>query len=154
MAPEIHNILEVFERMSLDDKAYLTFSNEENMQVCLSYHKQTDQRNWSIWFSVNEEASRQTISVNHLQSVLKAFKVHEDLFITEISGLLLLQTAFADEFIRQMVELFGNEKVQKSILATQNFMDELSIQMRRYILELDGENTAKRKNKKTFKIVK
>ncbi|KAB8031766.1 hypothetical protein [Fluviispira multicolorata] len=154
MLPEIHNILEVFERMSLDNKAYLTFSNEENMQVCISYHKQTDQRNWSIWFSLNEEASRQTISVNHLQSVLKAFKVQEEFFIQELSGLLLLQAAFADEFIRQMTELFGKEKIQKSILATQNFMDELSIQMRKYIIEQDIENAAKSKNKKTFKIVK
>lgn len=117
MLPEINTILEVFERMSLDEKVYLTFTNEEDMQVCVLYLKKQDQRNWSFWLALNEQASRQTISIAHLRPVLKAFKVSEDIFIKELASVLLLQASFADEFIRQISELLGKRSSTKKHFA-------------------------------------
>ena len=159
MLPEISLILEVFERMSLDEKVYFTFDNEEDIQVCILFSKKTDRRNWSIWLALNEQASKQTISITHLRAVLKAFKISEKIFIKEVSEVLLLQAAFADEFIRQITEMLGKEAVQKSILSTQNFMDELSSKVK--TLCNGDENQEKNKlskdkvkNKNKLKIIK
>ena len=146
MLPEINSILEVFERMSLDEKVYFTFKNEEDIQICIQFLKKTDKKNWSIWYALNEQASKQTITVSYLQSSIKAFKVSEKTFIKEIADVLLLQAAFADEFIRQVTEVLGKEAVQKSILQTQYFMDELTSKIRT-IIEGD-ENKEKKKQAK------
>jgi hypothetical protein len=159
MLPEINLILEVFERMSLDEKVYFTFNNEEDIQICILFSKKSDKRNWSIWLALNEQASKQTISITHLRPVLKAFKVNEKGFIKELADVLLLQAAFADEFIRQISELLGENAVQKSILFTQNFMDELSSKVRTLCngdehqekIKLSKENT---RNKNKLKIIK
>ncbi|WGL60641.1 hypothetical protein QEJ31_03365 [Pigmentibacter sp. JX0631] len=159
MLPEINTILEVFERMSLDDKVYFSFPNEEDIQVCILFNKKPDKRNWSLWFAMNEEASKQTLSVQHLQQVLKAFKINEKIFLKEIADVLLLQAAYADEFIRQISEVLGKEAVQKSILQTQNFMDELAEKIRSLIppdneKSIEEKKQQKAKNKNKFKIVK
>lgn len=159
MLPEINTILEVFERMSLDDKVYFSFPNEEDIQVCILFNKKPDKRNWSLWFAMNEEASKQTLSVQHLQQVLKAFKISEKVFLKEIADVLLLQAAYADEFIRQISEVLGKEAVQKSILQTQNFMDELAEKIRSLIpsdneQSVEEKKQQKAKNKNKFKIVK
>ena len=73
MLPEIDTILEVFERMSLDDKVYFSFPNEEDIKFVF-YLIKPDRRNWSLWLAINEEASKQTLSTNHLRQVLKALK--------------------------------------------------------------------------------
>ncbi|APJ04415.1 hypothetical protein [Silvanigrella aquatica] len=130
MLPEINPILEVFERMTLDDKVYFTFPNEEDIQVCILFNKKTDKRNWSIWLALNEQASKQTITMGYLRETLKAFKINEKVFMKEVADVLLLQAAFADEFIRQVSEILGKEAVQKSILYTQNFMDELTAKIK------------------------
>lgn len=159
MLPEINLILEVFERMSLDEKAYFTFNNEEDIQVCTLFLKKSDKRNWSVWLALNEQASKQTISITHLRPVLKAFKINEKAFIKEIADVLLLQAAFADVFIKQISEVLGKEAVQKSISFTQNFMNELSSKVETLCTE--GENQEKIKfskdktrNKNKLKIIK
>lgn len=149
MLPEINSILEVFERMSLDEKVYLTFNNEEDIQVCILFSKKPDKRNWSIWFAVNEQASKQTITNTHLQAVLKAFKILEKVFIREIADVLLFQAAFADEFIRQVTEILGKEAVQKSILSTQIFMDELSSKVRALCKGDEKQEIVKHSKEKT-----
>ncbi len=157
MLPEISSILEVFERMSLDEKVYLTFNNEEDIPVCLLFLKKPDKRNWSIWLALNEQASKQTISITHLRPVLKAFKVNDKKFIKEVADVLLLQAAFADEFIRQISEILGKEAVQKSILYTQSFMDELSSKIRTLSNVEDNQDKSKSlkaKLKNKLKIIK
>lgn len=161
MLPEINTILEVFERMSLDEKAYFSFNNEEDIQICIMYTKKPDKRNWSIWLALNEQASKQTITINHLRQVLKAFKINESVFIKEFADVLLLQAAYADEFIRQITEVLGKEAVQKSILHTQNFMDELASKIKSLIHENEiqdhEKNTVvkeKTKSKHKFKLIK
>lgn len=159
MLPEIDTILEVFERMSLDDKVYFSFPNEEDIQVCILFNKKPDRRNWSLWLAINEEASKQTLSTNHLRQALKAFKINEKTFLKEIADVLLMQAAYADEFIRQISEVLGKEAVQKSILHTQNFMDELAEKIRSLIPadaapSKEDKKQLKAKNKNKFKIVK
>ncbi len=159
MLPEIDTILEVFERMSLDDKVYFSFPNEEDIQVCILFNKKPDRRNWSLWLAINEEASKQTLSTNHLRPALKAFKINEKTFLKEIADVLLMQAAYADEFIRQISEVLGKEAVQKSILHTQNFMDELAEKIRSLIPadvtpSKEDKKPLKAKNKNKFKIVK
>lgn len=157
MLPEINSILEVFEQMSIDEKAYFSFNNEEEIQVCISFIKKSDKKNWSIWYALNEHASKQTTTLAHLRAALKAFKINEKMFINEISEVLLVQAAFADEFIRQISNILGKEAVQKAILSTQNFMDELSSKIK---LICKGDNlqssktTSKLHNKNKLKIIK
>ncbi|KAB8037718.1 hypothetical protein GCL60_11130 [Silvanigrella paludirubra] len=161
MLPEINTILELFERMTLDEKVYFSFNNEEDIQICIMFTKKPDKRNWSIWLALNEQASKQTVTINHLRQVLKAFKISEKVFIKEIADVLLLQTAYADEFIRQITEVLGKEAVQKSILQTQNFMDELASKIKNLIHENEMQDQEKikatkekAKNKQKFKIIK
>ncbi len=126
MQPDFKRILEFFESMSLDSNAYFTLQSIEDFKVCTYYKKRPDGKNWSIWFDGHEASSKQTITSKYLQSVIDAFKIKEHEFMREISHMLLMQAAFADEFIRQTINLLGKEAVQKSILETQNFMIELS----------------------------
>lgn len=126
MLPDFKKIIEVFECISLDNSAYFTFQNQDDIKVCIQYEKKFTKKDWAIWFAAHETNSKQIISSQNLQVVLEVFKIAESDFIHEISNMLLIQAAFADEFIRQITDLFGNKAVQKSILSTQNFMDELS----------------------------
>lgn len=126
MLPDFKKIIEVFECMSLDNNAYFTLQNQDDLKVCIQYKKNLTKKDWSIWFASHETNSKQIITSQHLLAVLEAFKISDRDVVNEISHMLLIQAAFADEFIRQMTNLFGIEAVQKSILSTQNFMDELS----------------------------
>lgn len=159
MLPEIDTILEVFERMSLDDKVYFTFPNEEDIQVCILFHRKSDRRNWSLWLTINEEASKQNLSTQHLRQALKGFKISEKNFLKELADILLIQVAFADEFIRQITDVLGKEAVQKSILQTQNFMDELNQKIQSLLHDTEKTHKEDKKqlkasNKTKFKIVK
>lgn len=125
MLPDFKKIIEVFECMNLDNNAFFTFQNQDNLKVCVQYEKKWLKKEWAFWYSDHEANSKQHVSAQHLPSTLSAFKIGEKNFLTEVSNILLVQAAFADEFIRQMKDLFGVEVVQKTILDTQNFMDAL-----------------------------
>ena len=142
MLPDFKKIIEVFECMSLDNSAYFTFQNQDDLKVCIQYEKKFTKKDWAIWFASHEINSKQIITSQHLSTVIEAFKISESDFLNEISNMLLIQAAFADEFIRQMTNLFGIEAVQKSILSTQNFMDELSQSVEK-VLKKEISSTAK-----------
>jgi len=125
MLPDFKKVIEVFECISLDNNAYFTFMNGDGIKVCIQYEKKSSKKDWAIWFNSHPNNSKQIISSKHLLPVLEAFKIVENDFLLEIANMLLIQAAFADEFIRQITELLGVEAVQKSILST-HFMDELS----------------------------
>lgn len=154
MLPNINSTLEIFERLSLDEKAYFTFKNEEKIAVCIYYIKKPDNRNWSIWFELNEAASKQTISANYLPSVIRAFKVKESDFVSEIVGALLLQTSYANEFIVQISEFIGIEAVTQSILQSKEFMDNLSQAVKNTFSNETPSIEKKEDKKKKFRIVK
>jgi hypothetical protein len=125
MRPEIEIILEEFEAISLDDRIYLDFVSDEELPVRVQFLRSAKGRSWSIWYPLNEAASKQTVSRIHFPLVLRAFGVSNTEFEKELGGILLTQAAYADEFVRQVSGLFGAEAVRKSISQTQNFMDEL-----------------------------
>jgi len=115
MLPEIQPVLEVFEELSFDDKAFFSFKNEENLEVVALYSKKQDKKNWSIWFAINEQASKQTLSATHIKKAIKAYKISEKQFIQQITDMLMTQAMFANEFIDQLSRVFGEEAVQNNL---------------------------------------
>lgn len=124
MTPTVEELLEEFERLSLDDKVFLEFRSAENLEVSVLF-KRAEPRPWSFWYSVSEEASRQTSTRQHVPMILRAFQVEERLFHKELANCLLLQAAFADEFVREVTEILGPDAVRESIRNTQEFMETL-----------------------------
>jgi hypothetical protein len=149
MLPDFNKIIEVFECMSLDNSAYFTFQSEENLKVCIQYEKQQSKNNWSVWIFGHERNSKKIISAQYLKKTLSSFKVIENEFVKELSNMLLFQAAYADEFIRQISDLLGANAVQKSILNTQNFMDELSHSVENIFHKNDKNNNKVTKKRLT-----
>jgi hypothetical protein len=133
-------LLQEFEHWSLDEKLFLEFVSDEELEVRVKFQKCPKGRCWSIWYVANEQASKQTISRQHFPAVLRAFGVSNTEFEKELGGMLLTQAAYADEFVRQMGNLFGAEALQKSILQTQHFMDAVRDALPRCVG--DDENAA------------
>ena len=125
MLPELQKLIDEFERLSLDDKMYLTFKNEDELEVALQYDRGQGNRAWQVWLREAPVDSRQTCSRSHLPAVLKAFRLSERDFVREVAGRLLTQAAFADEFVREVKEFLGVDAVRESIRNTQDFMDAL-----------------------------
>jgi hypothetical protein len=126
MHPNINTLVNFFERMGIDDKNYFSLENSEKNKVCIYYQKNNSQKNWSIWYFKQEESTKKIFPAADLVSYLEEFKINEEEVFKQISSFILLQAAFADEFIRQATELLGPAAIQKSILQTQNFMTNLT----------------------------
>ena len=125
MLPDIHKLVDEFERLSLDEKMYLTFKNEDELEAAVQYDRGQGNRCWQVWLREAPVDSRQTCSRQHLPAVLKAFRLSERDFVREVAGRLLTQAAFADEFVREVKEFLGDDAVRESIRNTQDFMDAL-----------------------------
>ncbi len=123
MRPELDVLLQEFERLSLDDRVFLDFVNDDELAVRVRFQKIANGRCWSIGYLASEDASRQTVSRIHFPAVLRAFGVSNTLFERELGGILLTQAAFADEFVREVSNFLGVDAVRNSILQTQQFMD-------------------------------
>lgn len=123
MLPSLEELLQEFERMSLDSKLHLDFLNQDELNARVKFERCPNGRCWSIWFVDNEKASKQTVSGVHFPAVLRAFGISSSEFEKELGGMLLTQAAYADEFVREVGNLLGVEALQQSILQTQNFMD-------------------------------
>lgn len=121
---KLDQVLEVFERLSIDEQAYFSLKNDEDKLVSFQFVRNAS-RSWSIWLAINKDASKQTCSRAHFPKSLSAFKVTETKVVQHLTSLLLTQAAYADEFIRQVTELLGAEAVKNSIRDTQYFMLEL-----------------------------
>lgn len=125
LTPSLDKLLEEFERLTLDERVYLTFQSDDDLGVCVQY-KRIESKAWSIWYALSQEASKQSCSRQHVPYVLKAFKISERVFQRELTSILLTQAAYADEFVRQITELVGEESVRNSIRETQQFMDTMT----------------------------
>ncbi len=126
MLRDFKKIVDIFEAMGLDNQAYFTLLNDKNQKICIQYQKDNTGKNWKLWNSDEESDPKKKINSETIQNTLKHFSIKEDDFLDEVSNSLLIQAAFADEFIRQLTILFGKEAIQKSIYDTQTFMEELS----------------------------
>lgn len=122
--PPLDELIREFERLSLDEHLFWQFKNDEDLDVCVSFRR-ADPRPWSVWLKLSPDASRQTCSGTHVIPILNAFRVNENKFGEEISGALLVQAAYADEFIHQVSAIVGDEAVRMSIRETQKFIKEL-----------------------------
>lgn len=111
-----------FERLSLDERLYFQIINEENLDVAINYNSK-EHRPWSVWLICSEKASKQKISNIFLIKVLEAFKVPLAIFYNELSSILLVQAAYANEFIKQVSVLLSEYSVQNSIQQTTEFME-------------------------------
>jgi hypothetical protein len=125
MCPELTTLIDDFERLSLDDRLNFWFTSHDELPVCVRFHRNAG-RNWSIWYPISEQASKQTVSQAHLPRVLDAFGIPETPFMEELGNVLLTQAAYADQFVREVGELLGEESVRKSIRQTQDFMDDFA----------------------------
>jgi len=151
MLPAIETIVDFFERMGLDEKNYFSLENRENNMVCIYYQKNNTHKNWSIWYFKQEETTKKIVSATDLSKELELFKVDPEEFIKQISSSVLLQAAFADEFIRQVTDILGPDAVQKSILQTQNFMTNLSEIVEKLMNQEQTTPSKEKKDKKESK---
>jgi hypothetical protein len=133
MIPPIANLLEEFESLSLDESVYMVLRTDENLEVCIHFRKKQAPKCWSIWFKMSEAPSRQQCSREHFPLVLKAFGLQEHVFTKELAGRLLTQAAFADEFVRTVGQLLGQDALRESIRSTQLFMESLKELVRKTV---------------------
>ena len=133
MLPQIEILLEEFELLTFDEKAFFVLTSAEELQVCISFDAslknnpppKKQAKPWRVWFKLSEAASKQECSRDFLPSVLDGFKVSQLQFRQELAGKLLLEAAYADEMIRNVKNLLGEEALRESIMSTQRFMDGL-----------------------------
>ncbi|MBX9703452.1 MAG: hypothetical protein K2X39_04805 [Silvanigrellaceae bacterium] len=118
-------IIEAFERLTIENKCYFCFVNSEKCIVEVLFEKKINGKNWSIWLKLNEKGSKRATSKHGLAKLLEAFHIEEQTFVKEISGVLLTQCAYANYFLHQVEDIFGKELVEKSIISTNHFIQDL-----------------------------
>ena len=143
MVPALSSLLEEFETLSLDERVYLVLRSDEDLEVCFHFQRKDAPKCWSVWYKLSEEASRQQCSRATFPHVLRAFQVPESTFVKDLSGRLLTQAAFADEFVRSVTLLLGADAVRESIRGTQAFMEELRAMVRRTLGAEEGNEPSK-----------
>ena len=131
--PPLDTLALEFESLSLDERAFLVIRSEEDLEVCVHFQRKEAPRVWAVWFKLSPEASRQQCSREHLAAVLAAFRVREGHLSSELATRLLTQAAYADEFVRTVGELLGEDAVRESIRSTQTFMENLKEMVRRTV---------------------
>lgn len=121
----LQDMIDAFERTSLDERLHIIMRSEEELDVCVEFNRSDQFKCWSFYFRDAHEESRQRCSRTHAVGVARAFKLSESEVSKELAGLLLTQAAFADQFVREIQELLGVDAVRESIIRTQLFMDAL-----------------------------
>jgi hypothetical protein len=121
----LQDMIDAFERTSLDERLHIIMRSEEELDVCVEFNRSDQFKCWTFYFRDAHEESRQRCSRIHAVEVAHAFKLSESTFSKELAGLLLTQAAFADQFVREIQELLGVDAVRESIMRTQLFMDAL-----------------------------
>lgn len=121
----LQSVVDAFERMSLDDRLYIVMPSRDDLNVCIEFDRSDQFRCWKIFFKDAPEESAQKCSRLHFVEIARAFFLNENALTKELSGYLLTQAAFADQFVREVQEFLGHEAVRESILRTQLFMDTL-----------------------------
>jgi hypothetical protein len=121
----LQEMINAFERTSLDEHLYMIMRSDEELDVCIEFNRNDQFRCWSFYFRDASEESKQRCSKTHAVEVARAFKLNDTAFSNELARHLLTQAAFADQFVREVQELLGVEAVRESIMGTQLFMDAL-----------------------------
>lgn len=125
MSLSLQELAAAFERTSLDDRLFIVVSSNEELDVCIQFDRNDQFQCWTFFFRDAPEESSQRCSRSHFAEVARAFQLNESILSKELVGHLLTQAAFADQFVREITELFGEEAVRESIMRTQMFMDAL-----------------------------
>lgn len=125
MSLSLREIVDAFERTSLDDRLHLIMHSLEELEVCIQFDRGDQLKCWTFYFKDAREESSKQCSRSHFVDVARAFQLDESFLAKELAGHLLTQAAFADQFVREVQELLGEEAVRESILRTQMFMDAL-----------------------------
>lgn len=125
MTFNLQQMIDAFERISLDERLHIILRSEDDLEVCVEFDRNDQFRCWSFYFKEAKNESRQNCSRVHAVEVARAFKLPESAFAKELADHILTQAAFADQFVREVQELLGFEAVKESIIRTQLFMDSL-----------------------------
>jgi hypothetical protein len=125
MNHSLQEMVDAFERTSLDERVFLILSSSEELDVCVEFNRQDQLRCWSLFFRDAPTESLQKCSRLHVAEVARAFKLSERTLAHELAKHLLTQAAFADQFVREIRDLLGEPAVRESIVQTQLFMDAL-----------------------------
>jgi hypothetical protein len=125
MLPEFSVLIEEFEQLSLDDKAFFSFKNDSSLEVSIMYKRAEGSQPWTVWFNLSEEASKQKISRGFLEPALTGFEVDSRELAKQVAYRLLTQAAYADELVRKVGQLLGEDALRESIRTTQEFMENL-----------------------------
>lgn len=125
MSLSLQNMVDAFERVSLDERLHIIMRSEDDLEVCVEFDRADQFKCWTFYFRDAQSESRQKCSRAHAVEVACAFKLNSAAFAKELAGHLLTQAAFADQFVREVQELLGHDAVRESIVRTQLFMDAL-----------------------------
>ncbi len=153
MKQQLDKMIDFYEAMGVDDKGFFCLFNEKKNKICVEFTRNLDKQNWRIWDENYESTSFKKVSLKYLPDALRSFSVSLEEFQLKIIEVVLVQTCYADEFIRQVTELLGPDTVQKSLLQNQNFMTELEKTVKRIMVPQDQETQNKIDLKKKFKVV-
>ena len=125
MLPEFSKLIEEFELLCLDERAFFTVTNASSLQVSIMYVRNEGTKPWTIWFNLSEAPSKQRISRLFLEPTLEAFEVDIRVVSRLVADRLLTQAAYADELVRKVGELLGDDALREAIRSTQMFMENL-----------------------------
>jgi hypothetical protein len=125
MLPEFSVLIEEFEQLCLDERAFFTLTNASALEVSIMYVRNEGTKPWTIWFNLSEDASKQRISQLFLEKTLGAFEIDTRELSSQLADRLLTQAAYADELVRKVGKLFGDEALREAIRSTQAFMESL-----------------------------
>ena len=99
---------------------------------------------WTFWLEGTERTTKRKVSAEGIPSLLDELKIQHHEFYNYLKENLLIQVGFADEFIRKMTELFGQDAIRKSILDTQNFMVNLEEAVKKAVAQIGGFHEVKK----------
>jgi hypothetical protein len=144
MLPEFSKLIEEFELLSLDDKAFFSFANHSELEVSVMYVRAEGTQPWTLWFNLSQEPSKQRVSKLFLEEAVRGFELDTRELARQVADRLLTQAAYADEMVRKVGALLGQEALRESIRSTQEFMESLQSM----VTNLLGDKTEQESDKK------
>lgn len=118
-------LLELFERLSLDKKMAFFIHTRKGGRVVINFDLHSE-KPWSLSLENATAETKRTVTRRKLTDVLEALDCEWSQLEHEISSHLLLQASYCDHFIREVSQHLGRHAVQQAILETQTFMDEMT----------------------------
>jgi hypothetical protein len=119
------DLLELFERLSLDKKLSFFIPSRKGERVVVLFDLQSE-KPWSLSLENAQSETKRTVTRRKLPEVLEALDCEWGRFEDELSAHLLWQASYCDHFIREVSDLLGGAAVQAAILQTQTFMDDIT----------------------------